>query len=113
MSYQQIGEDMMQEIGPVETVEQAVALFEIVGMPARNLAARTRNEYRNDLQDLARFLEGRSVTRIGDVGLPHLEAYLAELDRRGHKPSTRSRKAHTIKTFFAFLDRQELLQGNP
>ncbi len=103
----------MEEIAEAETVRQAVALFEIVGMPARNLAARTRGEYTNDLHDLVRFLDARAVRSVGEVTLPQLEAYLADLDRRGHKPSTRNRKTHTIKTFFSFLDRQGLLQGNP
>lgn len=105
--------DIMQETDEVETVRQAVALFEIVGMPARNLAARTRGEYANDLHDLVRFLDGRGVRALADVSLPHLEAYMADLDRRGHKPSTRNRKAHTVKTFFSFLERHGLLQGNP
>ncbi len=41
-------EDVMQEIGPVETLEQAIAAFETVGMPAKNFAARTRGDYAND-----------------------------------------------------------------
>lgn len=96
-----------------DTVRHAVALFEVVGMPARNLAARTRGEYANDLHDLVKFLDSRGVRALAGVTLPHLEAYQADLDRRGHKPSTRNRKTHTIKTFFSFLERQGLLQGNP
>jgi site-specific recombinase XerD len=102
----------MEEIADTETVRQAVALFEVVGMPARNLAARTRREYQNDLHDLVKVLNGRGVRAVADVTLP-LEAYQAELDRHGHKPSTRNRKTHTIKTFFSFLDRQSYTISYP
>lgn len=105
--------EMRQENGDVETLDQAVALFEVVGMPSRNLAARTRTEYGNDLRDLVRFLAGQGITKLADVALPHLEGYMAHLDRRGHKPATRNRKTHTIKTFFSFLERQGLVQNNP
>ncbi|HKP54948.1 MAG TPA: tyrosine-type recombinase/integrase [Chloroflexia bacterium] len=108
----------MEEFGAIgsaegDTVRHAVALFEVVGMPARNLAARTRGEYANDLHDLVKFLDGRGVRALADVTLPHLEAYMAELDRRGHKPSTRNRKAHTIKIFFSFLEPQGIISSNP
>ena len=39
---QQVFDEVMQEIGQVETLEQDVALFVTMGMPARNLSARTR-----------------------------------------------------------------------
>lgn len=117
-TYQQAQEavqaaELLQELGPVETVRQAVALFETVGMPARNLSARTRKEYSNDLGDLAHFLEARGTSRLIEVALPHLEEYQADLDRRGQKPSTRNRKTHSIKTFFVFLDRHGVLHTNP
>jgi site-specific recombinase XerD len=110
---QKIMGEIMQEIGDVETTNGAIALFETVGMPARNLAVRTRHEYLNDLSDLARFLEGTGIVSIAVVSLTHLESYLAELDRRGHKSSTRNRKAHSIKAFFSFLERQGVLTANP
>jgi site-specific recombinase XerD len=105
--------EMQRKAGGIETLDQAVALFEGVGMPARNLAARTRTEYANDLRDLGSFLADRGIARVADVSLPHLEAYMAELDHRGHKPATRNRKTHTIKTFFSFLERQGLIPNNP
>jgi site-specific recombinase XerD len=105
--------ELLQEVGPVGTVRQAVVLFETVGMPARNLSSRTRTEYSNDLADLLSFLEARGTTMLAGVSLPHLEEYQADLDHRGQKPSTRNRKTHSIKTFFSFLDRHGVLQNNP
>ncbi len=93
----------MQQIGAVETLEQAIAAYETVGMPAKNLAARTRHEYANDLRFLATFLAERGITRLDQVGLRELERYLAELDRQGLKGSSRNRKTHAIKSCFRFL----------
>ena len=55
----------MQQIGPVETLDQALAAFETVGMPAKNRAVRTRREYRDDIRDLLTFLSARGITRLG------------------------------------------------
>jgi len=77
--------------------------FKAVYMPARNYSSRTREEYERDIQDLSRFLISRGVRDWLVVGLRDLQAYLAELDRRGLQPSSRNRKTYSIKTFFAFL----------
>src|ERR671933_427091 len=103
----------MPDVSEVETVDQAVAVFETVGMPAKNLAARTRREYASDLHDLVAFLVRREITRLEAVGQRDLEAYLAELDRRGLKGSSRNRKTHTIKTFFKWLESQGILAVDP
>lgn len=106
---QQDVNQVVQEVGPVKTLKHGVALFVTVGMPARNLAARTRQEYRNDLDDLVMFLEQRGVTGLDQVGLQDLESYQAEMDRRGYKASTRERKTYAIKTLFKFLHHQGII----
>jgi site-specific recombinase XerD len=95
------------------TLTQALVQFETIGMPARNLAARTRCEYARDLRDLLSYLEQRGITRLDEVRSPALEVYLAELDRRGLEGSTRNRKVHTLKTFFKWLVAQEFLTSSP
>ncbi len=97
----------------VETLAQALAQFETIGMRARNLATRTRREYARDLRDVLSYLEQGGATRLEEVGLRDLEGYLAELDRRGLQGSTRNRKVHTLKTFFKWLVGQEFLITNP
>ena len=64
---------------PIETLEQGVALFERVGTPARDLAERTRHEYTNDLADLAAHLRQRGIAGLKQIDLQHLEGYQAEL----------------------------------
>jgi len=96
----------------VEAFREAVALFEKVGMPARNLAAETRRAYLRDLGMLADFLDERKVKRLADVSLRDLEAYLAKLDSEGYAPATRRRQTHTVKSFFRFLQDHGMVSDN-
>lgn len=96
-------DELLPEIGDIATLKQALSFYETVGMPARNLAARTRVSYHNDLLDLLRFLEKGGVIEVGKVQLAHLEAYQAEMDCREYTPASRQRKTYAIKTFFQFL----------
>src|SRR3712207_859231 len=96
----------------ITTLAQSVELFARDGMPARNLAAHTRKNYLLDLTDLVQFLESRGVTRIADVSLRHLEAYQAEMDRRGYASSTRNRKTQSIRILFQFLELHGITERN-
>jgi site-specific recombinase XerD len=93
----------------IETLAQGLNLFEMVGMPARNLAENSRQAYQRDLTELLAFLDGQGIHRPAQVSLQHLEAYQAELDRRGCKASTRKRKIASVKVFFGWLYRQGLI----
>ncbi len=104
--------EMMAEVGSVETLAQAVTLFERVGMPARNLSLRTRTEYSNDLADVVAYLERGGITKLAKVNLPHLTSYQAEMDRRGYKSTTRNRKTYAIKSLFQFLHTQGIIRDN-
>ncbi len=88
---------------PPETLQEAMALYELVYMPSRNFAAKTRVDYRNDLVDLIRFLQASNRERLEEVSQRDLEAYLAELDRRGYAGTSRKRKTYAFKSFFGFL----------
>jgi integrase/recombinase XerD len=85
------------------TLRQALDEFKAIYLPARNYARRTRTEYLSDIKELVAFLENAGVSRVGDVNLPHLERYQAEMDNRGLTGSTRKRKTISIRTFFNFL----------
>ena len=100
-------EAILGKISQINTLVQALELFEQVEMPARNLALRTRQEYTADLSGLLEFLTKQGVTRPAQVRLGHLVAYQAEMDRRGYLPASRHRKTYAIKSFFSFLHRYE------
>jgi len=95
------------------TVEQGVELFETIHMPARNLAERTRVEYRIDLQQLTVFLADHGITKLSHVGLKHLESFLASLDAKGLSGVTRHRKTAAIRALFHFLFTNHYVGTNP
>ena len=86
-----------------ETLQEALKVYELIYMPSRNFAAKTRVNYRTDLSDFITLLENGGERRLQDVSQRDLEAYLAELDRRGYAGTTRKRKTYAIKSFFGFL----------
>jgi integrase/recombinase XerD len=96
----------------ITTVSEAITLFETVGMPAKNLSRHTRINYLHDLTDLQKFLEGRGIASLSDVSLRHLQAYQAEMDRRGYATSTRNRKTQSIRILFQFLHTHGILEHN-
>jgi hypothetical protein len=50
--HQQLSPELlMDEIGEIETLEQGLVFFEIVGVPARNLSTRTRKAYHHDVHN--------------------------------------------------------------
>lgn len=88
------------------TLRQALDEFKNIHLASRNFAPRSREEYINDLEDLIGFLENSGYTKVGELGVPQIDRYLAELDRRGLAGSTRKRKAITVRSFLAFLYRE-------
>lgn len=84
-------------------LKEALKEYKNIYMAYRNFAERTRVEYQNDLEDLIRFLEHLGLKKVKDIGLPHLERYLAELDHRGAAGSTRKRKVVSIRSFLGYL----------
>jgi integrase/recombinase XerD len=91
---------------------EALTHYETIYMPSRNWAQKTRVNYRNDIADLLRFLEGQGKKDPCRVDLQDLEAYMAELDRRGHAGTTRRRKTSSIKSFFGFLKQYGYITNN-
>ncbi len=63
----------MADRSSVETLAEALVHFETIGMPARNLAARTRREYSRDLRDVLTTLEQGGTTRLDEVRPRDLE----------------------------------------
>ncbi len=91
------------ETKPPETLQEALALYELICMPSRNFSPKTRVNYRNDLVDLINFVDSNAKRRLQEVSRRDLEAYLAELDRRGYAGTSRKRKTYAFKSFFGFL----------
>lgn len=72
-------------------------------MRARNLAARSRVEYSFGLRQFLHFLESIHIHHIAEVEPKHINAYLAELDRKSMSGVTRRKKLTIIRTLFSWL----------
>ncbi|HSH61595.1 MAG TPA: tyrosine-type recombinase/integrase [Acidimicrobiales bacterium] len=96
------------------TLAEAVERYHETVPRSRNQAERTRLAYRRDLQQLLAYLEGKAqLTHIDQVQRKHLEGFLAELDHRGLKGSSRRRKVAALRSFFGFLEQHDYRPTNP
>jgi integrase/recombinase XerD len=94
------------------TLRQALNEFRTVYLAFRNYASRSREEYINDVEDLICFLERTGFSRLGELGIPQIDRYLAELDQRGLAGSTRKRKTISIRSFLGFLYREHYIHND-
>ena len=81
----------------------------------RNLSDNTCRSYLRDLSDFSAFLQDTQIGSFADasdIDSLAIRAYLAACARR-NKKSTQARKLSCLKTFFAFLMREGLADGNP
>lgn len=105
-------EQLLLELGDNPTIRKAIRLFELVGMPARNLSQRTREEYGKDLRLMATFCELHGRVQAEQLTLPVMEAYQAEMDNRGYASASRQRKTYAIRAFLSFLYRQRIIRDD-
>jgi integrase/recombinase XerD len=71
-------------------------------LQARGKALNTIKNYACDLGDLAAFCEKYALD-FQNLGLAQLEAFHADLKKRGLRPNSRRRKLMTAKTFLRYL----------
>lgn len=74
----------------------------------RGFSSNTIAAYRNDLSQLASYLNNPDGQRgsephWADISPPNLQEYVASLGVRRYAPATRARKIAAIKSFFGFL----------
>jgi integrase/recombinase XerD len=79
----------------------AEAFLEMMSVE-RAAAANTLRAYGRDLEDAAGFLASRGLTLASAEALD-VEAYFAELGRRGLSPATASRRRAALRQFYRFV----------
>jgi len=95
-------------------LDDALVLYRVEHFATRNFAERTRRDYALDIEDLIRYLTtDHQLAIVQDVTLTHLEGYLGYLDRQQRAGSSRRRKVSSIRSFFQFLTKQEILTRDP
>jgi len=97
-------------------IREVAKIFETFLRVERNLSPRTRGAYQYDLGKFAEWLQKTQGQEqdIEDITIHHIKDYLAHLqEERRYKPTTLSRTISTLRAFFKFCVRQELLPASP
>lgn len=79
----------------------------------KGLAASTLSAYGRDLAAFLNHLERRHITQPQDVQGRDVVTFLEGLQRRGLSARTRARMLATLRGFFAFLVREEIIPADP
>ena len=84
----------------------------------RGISANTVAAYRNDLNQLARYLKGRGLLQTGGhpwglVNGPVLADYVLWLHDKGYSDTTRARKVASARSMFGFLMEEGLITQDP
>jgi tyrosine recombinase XerC len=80
----------------------------------RNLAAATLRAYRREILSLLGFLQGDlNLADPPSVSIGSLRAYLALLYRRGLSPRSVERALAAIRSYFAFLESEGVIDASP
>jgi site-specific recombinase XerD len=82
-------------------------------MAARNLAPRSRVEYKTAVGQFLFYLQSINVTDIKQVEPKHINSFLASLDRQGLAGVTRRKKLIILRTFFSWLRAEGITKTNP
>lgn len=84
----------------------------------RNASAHTVHAYESDLQQFIAFVGehqgvGAAALTPGDLDLPSIRAFLAELYRQGQARASVGRKLSALRTFMRFLRREGWIEFDP
>ncbi|MGE3063678.1 MAG: site-specific tyrosine recombinase/integron integrase [bacterium] len=79
----------------------------------KNYSMLTQKAYAVDLEQFAEYLENEKVPRIEDVDKRMVRMFISYLSETGMKKRSISRKVATLKSFFKFLSREQIVKKNP
>lgn len=79
----------------------------------KDLSANTVQSYKRDLRDLSVYLESRGINQLQEVSAYDLMSFLSLIESKGKSPSTISRMAATIRSFFGYMLDERFINQNP
>ena len=79
----------------------------------RNYSDDTLKNYISDLKKFIIYLSDINVVKIRDITLDVTQSYINSLNRNGLTPTSLSRKASSIRSFFSFLYKKKYIDKNP
>lgn len=95
------------------TLEEQVRSFADYLQVERNASVHTINNYRRDIQYFMIFMKQQSIEGMAAVSYIHIRRYLAELHHREYSRRTISRKLSSLRKFFQYLQREQIISENP
>lgn len=75
----------------------------------RKLSKNTKNAYRSDLEDFNKYINNKS---INDIDISDIKRYIMHLNK-SNNDKTINRKLVSIRTFFNYFVRSEVITSNP
>ena len=79
----------------------------------RGLADNTLDSYQRDLKKFLQFLKKHNIKDFHEVSRTHISQFLLEQQEKGLAPSTLTRNLASIRSFYNFLLREQIIQENP
>ena len=77
----------------------------------KGLAANTIEAYGRDLSDLRRYMVTQDMDNLSAAGSRHIIGFLTTLRDRGLSARSQARVLTTLRRFYKFLEREEMLTG--
>lgn len=95
-------------------MEEAIQKFIKYLHKTRKASANTEMSYRRDLEKLYRFMNGElGITAWEDVTATNLNSYMLYMEEQKYASSSISRSVASIRSFFHYLDKRNLVPDNP
>jgi site-specific recombinase XerD len=69
--------------------------------------------YKKDLEQFIGFIASKDVSSIKDVKKEHIDGFISKLLQEGYTKKSASRKLNSIRTFFRYLKKEDIISFNP
>ncbi|MCR5733731.1 MAG: site-specific tyrosine recombinase XerD [Lachnospiraceae bacterium] len=79
----------------------------------KKTSTNTELSYQRDLKKLQKFLGEQKIISIGDITSKHLSDYIDFLKENDFKAATISRNIASIKAFFAYCQKEDIISEDP
>lgn len=79
----------------------------------KHTSENTEVSYERDLKKMCQFLQGQGIEDMIQVNATVLNSYILYLEKIGRKPSTISRSIASMKAFFHYLAKEEVIIQDP
>ncbi len=79
----------------------------------KGLADNTLDSYQRDLNQYLAYLQKNGIISLEETSRDHITAYLAKQQEAGKAPSTIGRSLASLRSFYRFLIKEQVVQENP